>query len=312
MTDASGGAGDQGGQAGGGQQGTGSGAAGGNAGANNAPWHANIDQGIKDFWAAKKYDLSDPVKVLDVVSRSYQGAERLLGVPADELLRMPKPNADTTEVNAFWNRIGVPKEAKDYDFAAVKMADGSDLDPAFLDTMRASLHANRVPKDNAPAVIRDVIKYLEANDRAEAAETTAEVQRQEQALRTNWGNRYAYNLTVAKDALDRIGQAAGLNKQQIDQGWDALSKLGGVGAAAAMEMLRVIGSRMGEHDFVAAGQSRPAGDGGFVSADQARAEIASLLQDRDFQARLLAGNVEAKRKWTNLHQILTGVQTVAA
>lgn len=282
------------------------------AGASGTPWHAGFDPTIKSFLENKKYDLSDPVKVVDVMARSYQGAERLLGVPADELLRLPKPNADTTEVNGFWNRVGVPKEAKDYDFSQIKTAGGEAPDQALVDALRTSLHANRVPKENAPAVLRDVVKYLDSIETEVNAAAAAEIQRQNQWLDQNWGNRKAYNMTVAKDALDRIGAAAGLTKEQIDQGWDALSKQAGIGASYAMEMLRTIGARMGEHDFVSGGQGRPAGDQGAMSQDQARAEIRALLQDRDFQQRLLNKNVEALRKWTNLHQVAAGVQTVAA
>jgi hypothetical protein len=281
------------------------------AAAASAPWHANIDQSIKDFWVAKKYDLSDPARLADVVSRSYQGAERLLGVPADELLRLPKANADSTEVTTFWNRVGVPKEAKDYDFSQIKTAAGEAPDQALVDALRTSLHANRVPKDNAPAVLRDVVKYLDGKQSEVSANATAEVQKQEQWLKTNWGARHAYNLQVAKDALDRFGQASGLTAQQTNQAIDALSKVGGIGAAYAMEMLRQIGSRMGEQEFVAGGL-RPLTDNQPMSQEQAKAEIRALMNDNDFRARLLAGNVEAKRKWDNLHSLSTGVYTPRA
>lgn len=303
----------QGGQAGAaGQQGTGAGAPGGNAGANGAAqrWDAGIDQTIRDFWAAKKYDVSDPTKLVDVVTRNYQNAEKFLGAPADELLRIPKPNAETAEITNFWNRIGVPKEAKDYDFSAIKMADGSDVDPAFVDTMRASLHANRVPKDFAGNVVKDVIKYLEQNDKTEAETVTAEAQRQNQELDKNWGNRKAYNMTVAKDALDRVGQAAGLTQEQINQGWDALSKVGGIGASYALEMLRIIGSRMGEAPFV--NSTNPPGDRNAVSKEDAKAQLDELKRDQAFMNRYLSGDVDANRRMRNLHQIMTGVQTTAA
>lgn len=289
------------------------GAGGASGGGTGSPaWHANIAPEIKDFWAAKKYDLSDPAKLVDVVTRGYQNAEKFMGVPSEDLLRVPKPNADTNEINNFWNRIGVPKEAKDYDFANIKLSDGSELDPAFADAMRASLHSNRVAKENAPNIIRDVVKHLEANDKAALAESTAEIQKQEEALRTNWGNRYAYNLQVAKDALDRIGGASGLTKEQIDQGWDALSKVGGIGASYAMEMLRAIGARMGEAPFVSGGM-QPGGDNNAVmSREGARARIAEIQRDDAQRGRILAGDAAANREWTQLHKILTGVQTTAA
>lgn len=295
-----------------GQQGTAAGATGGNAGASGAPWHANIDQTIRDFWAGKKYDLTDPVKLVDVVTRNYQNAEKFLGVPTEELLRIPKPNADTSEITTFWNRVGVPKEAKEYDFSQIKMADGSEVDPAFFDTMRASLHSNRVPKDYAGNVVKDVIKYLEANDKAEAAEIAATAQEQRQLLDKNWGNRAAYNLTVARDAMERFGQLAGLNKEQTDAAVDALSKIGGIGAAPVLEMFRQIGARMGEAPFVGS-EPRPGGEQlGAMSKEDAKVQIDALKKDQGFVERLLKGDVEAKRRWANLHQVAAGVVTTAA
>ena len=301
----------EGGGAGGGGSGTGGAAGGGGAGGTPA-WHANIDPTIKSFWEGKKYDISDPSKLVDVVTRNYQHAEKFLGVPADELLRLPKPNAETAEINAFWNKVGVPKEGKDYDFAALKMADGSDLDPAFLDAMRASFHANRVPKDMAPNVIKDVVKYLESNDATELAEKTAYVQQQEQELQRAWGTRYQTNVILAKDALGRLGQAAGISAEDAGKAWDALTTSGGIGAAQAMRMLFTLAQRMGEAPSIFAERRGGSGDTATMTPEDARREIDALKQDKDFGNRLRNKNVEAMRKWTQLHQIMTGISTSAA
>lgn len=284
---------------------SGSGGAGAGVGANGSagtPWHASFDQGLKDFWAVKKYDIADPVKLTEALTRGYQNAVKMIGVPEDQLLRVPQANADTSDINAYWNKIGVPKEAKDYDFSEVKTSDGAELDPAFLDRMRASFHANRVTKENAAKIVKDVIAHLEENDRTEAAELTATLQAQQEQLKRNWGNNAPANMVVAKGALDSLGRAAGLTPEQINAGWDALTKVGGIGASYAMEMLRVAGARMGEHAFI----TPPTGSGGdpaIMSRESAMAEINSLKTDRDFYNRLIAGNSEAKRKWENLHKV---------
>ena len=206
----------------------------------------------------------------------------------------------------------MPKEAKDYDFSQIKMKDGSDLDPALADTLRASLHSNRVAKDYAGNVVKDVVKYLDSIADNALAEKTAYVQEQTQQLEKNWGTRAAYNMTVARDAMERFGALAGLTKEQTDQAVDALSKVGGVGAARVLEMFRQIGARMGEAPFIGGGQRSGGEDIGAMSKEDARAQIDALKRDQGFVERLTKGNVEAQRQWRNLHQIMTGTITSAA
>src|SRR5881394_756652 len=64
-------------------------------------------------------------------------AEKLVGVPADQVLRVPKDAADEKGWNAVWSRLGKPTDAKGYDFSDIKFADGTAPDATFVETMRA-------------------------------------------------------------------------------------------------------------------------------------------------------------------------------
>jgi hypothetical protein len=57
-------------------------------------------------------------------------------------------DAKPEDIAAMWQRLGAPKEAKDYDFSGIKFA-GADLEPAFADAMRAGLAAAFVPKQQS-------------------------------------------------------------------------------------------------------------------------------------------------------------------
>jgi hypothetical protein len=267
----------------------------------SAPWYeGKVDSTTIGFWQNKGLKIDDPVAVAAGLTKHYQEAERFIGAPPDELIRVPKPNAAEADVRSYWGRIGVPAEPKDYDLSGVKFSDGTELEQVFTDSVRAALHAGRVPKQYAPDVVKSLVKIEEAQAAAELAERTAVIQRETEALDRNWGTHKAINLAVAQTALQRLGEAAGLTVEQTNAAWDALSKVGGVGAASTMEMLRVIGSRMGEAPYVGSEQS---GMGGTMSAAQAAAEIESLKRDEAFRQRLLKGDTESKRKWDNLHKV---------
>lgn len=284
-----------------GNSGASGGATGGNATA-TALWHeGKIDPVTVGFWRNKGIDDKDPIVVSTKLSEMYRNAEGRLGAPPDELIRQPKPNASESDINAYWQRIGVPAESKDYDLSAVKR-DGKDLDQGYADMLRATLHAGRVHKDQAAGIAAALVKFDEAKDAASLAEKTAHIKNEQEALTRNWGANRTYNAAIAERALQEIGKAAGLTPEQIKQGWDALSTTGGIGASYAMEMLRTIGAKMGEATFIPS-QPGQSGENKIMSRDQAKAEIESLKKDRSFYEQIKKGSTEARRRWDDLHKI---------
>lgn len=265
-----------------------------------AAWHDGIDAALIGVAQSKAWDLADPKKAFSAAAAAYQSAQKLIGVPENELVRLPKPNAPEADVKAFLGRIGVPAEAKEYDLSTVKRADGTELNPGLADSMRAAMFEARVPKDRASGVVAAVVKHMDGQDVAAKADMTTKVAAEIAALKTNWGTNYDFNLTIANTALQKLGQAAGLNESEIKTAWDALSKVGGIGAAKAQEMLRIIGARMGEAPYIAGGQGNTNQP---LSRDAAKAEIDALKRDPQFAKRLMEGGAEERRKWNALHAV---------
>lgn len=302
MTDATGSGGAADGAGAGGTSGAGTGTGDGASGGQKA-WHDGIDQITLGFWQNKGLDPADPRKVAEGLTKFYREVERYVGAPPDQMIRIPQPNAAEADIKAYWNRVGVPAEGKDYDLSGVKFADGKELDTAFADMLRSAMIDGRVPKDRAAGIAQRLIKHMEANDAAELAERTANVKAERELLDKNWGANRAYNEQIAKRALEDLGKAAGLTAEQATKAWDAISVTGGIGASYAMEMLRMIGARMGESPFV---NSQPGSgtNNQAMSKSQALAEIESLKADRGFYKQLVVEkSVEARRRWDNLHKI---------
>lgn len=277
-------------------------AAGAGAGA-AAPWYGDkIDTTTVGFWQNKGIDANDPVAVATKLTEFYRNSEKFVGAPPEEMLRMPKANAPEAEINAYWNKIGVPAEAKDYDLSTVKRADGKELPNGFADAFRAAAHSSRVPKEQAAGLMTALVKNMESVDAAALAERSAIIKAQVEALDKNWGTNKTYNLAKAERALQDLGKAAGLSPEDTKEAWDALGTVGGIGAAAAMEMLRVIGTKMGEPTDLITGDK--GGGDKVMSIDQAKARIDELKLDKGFYKRLVTDKeAAANREWQDLHKI---------
>jgi hypothetical protein len=272
------------------------------------PWYQGaIEPEVLGLWQNKGYDYSDPVKLTQALTKSYREAESRLGAPANMLLRLPKDASDEAGWNAVHERLGVPKEGKEYDFAAVKMKDGSQVDQGFTDAMRKALHRARVSKENAPAVVKSVVDFLEASDAAEAAELSGSVADERAELEKNWGAQMQANMFMAAEGLRTLAHKVNISEDEAKHAWDTLSTIGGLGAAKAMEMLRLVGELSREPGALVSG-SGAAANRGLMSRESALAEIVALKGDKDFSAKLFKGDRESRRTWDRLHQIAHGQQ----
>ena len=281
------------------------------AGSQSAPWYGDkVDEVTVGFWKNKGIDPADPVSVATKLTEFYRNSEKFVGAPPEQMIRIPSANAPEADVRAYWNRIGVPAEPKDYDLAGVKFSNGTELDQGFIDTFRAAAHSARVPKEQAAGLMQSLVKHMEQNDAAELAERTTLIKAQQEALDKNWGTNKNYFMEVSKRALETLGAAAGLTPEQAKQGWDAISSGGHIGGAYALEMLRTVAQKLGEAPFVPA-QPGQAGNNQMMSIEQAKAEINSLKNDAMFRERLLKGGTEEKRRWGDLHKIAYPAARVA-
>lgn len=277
-----------------------------NSGNAGAPWYGDkVDQVTIGFWQNKGIDANDPVAVATKLTEFYRNSEKFVGAPPEEMIRIPKANAAEADIRAYWGKIGVPAEAKDYDLSTVKRSDGKELDPSFSDAFRSAAHSARVPKDQAAGMMTALVKQMEAVDATKAAEKTSYVKTQQEELDRNWGTSKAINLARAEEALQHLGKAAGMTPEQAKNAWDALTIVGGINASHALEMLRVVsmgGGRSTEPSGLI-GQDQTQLNNGIMSVEQAIAKIESLKMDKDWYGRLSRGGAAEKKEWTDLHKI---------
>jgi hypothetical protein len=266
------------------------------------PWYSGvqgIDQEIVGHWTNAGWANKKPEEIAVEATKSWKAAERHVGAPADQIVRLPKELSDEKGWDAVWKRLGKPAEAKGYDFSAIKFADGSALEEGFQNTMREVAYKLNLPKDAATAIAAEFAKYLDGAETSENAERTAKLAEQKAALKKNWGPNEAANMFVAQ----RSAAALGVTPADIA----ALESV--IGYDRVMEMFRTIGTKIGEDKFIQ-GTNKGTGNAP-MTRDEAVARKADLMSDKVWATAFLAGDKAKAREMEALNIIITGIAAAA-
>ncbi len=256
------------------------------------PWHDGVDAEILGHWQNKGWKVEDPREIALAATKQAREAEKHFGVPADQLLKMPKADAKPEDVQAFWARLGAPKEAKEYDFSSVKM-NGEALPESLDAAMRAALAQAFVPKDKATSIAAGVAKALESANTQESTVAAGKLAEEKAKLAADWKANYDFNHLKAMEGARRLGITP-----------DAVKALEGqIGYAAVMEAMRKIGSATSEDTFIERGAT---GGGVPHTRDGAVARKSELMADKAWSDRYLKGGVPEKQEMDRLNTMIDG------
>lgn len=286
------------------EAGAGGAAAAGDAGAAAAaaaagaakPWYDGLDGETIGHWDNKGWKKDDPKALVTELTKAWKGLEKHFGAPADQIIRLPKDTSDEAGWKAVRQRLGAPPEAKDYDLSGIKRADGSDLDAAFVDTMRASLHKAGVPKDAASEIVKAAIKPMDDAAAATLAARQAAAQAGRTDLQKEWGSNFEFNRLTAMQGAKRAAGSDEAGAKLIDSMEQA------IGYKATMEFFRKIGAGTSEDTFVESSSS-----GNPTTLNGAKARIEELKSDPEWTARFLKGSKKEVDEMNNLMRLVVGV-----
>jgi hypothetical protein len=260
----------------------------------NKPWYDGADTELVGYIQNRGLDKMEPKAAALAEAKAHREAERLLGVPADQLLRFPKDANDKEGWAKIHARLGVPTDAKEYDFTAVKTAAGQPIGETIANTLRAAAGEAALTKDQAAAVAKSVVKLFDETEATKAAEYAIKLDAEKASLKTNWGQNATANLIVAQNAATKLG----VTPAELS----ALESV--VGYSRVMEMFRTVGSKIGEDVFVNGG---PGGGNQPVSKEAAQQRLDELGRDQDWQAKFNKGDVKALQEFNNLTRMVAGV-----
>lgn len=237
-----------------------------------ADWTATLGDELKGYVQTKGF--KDPGAVVD----SYRNLEKLHGVPPERLLKLPE-KFEGDDARAVFQRIGMPKEAKDYNVQIPKELG----DEKVAERIKEFAFKNNLTNRQVEALVAEEI--ADYNSRVESAKSQANVASEQ--LKQKWGAAYEQNKNIAQAGA----QAFGITKEHMA----ALDMA--LGPAGTMEMLHSLGVKSGESSFVSG--TNPGAQTN--TPDGAKVKIDALIKDASFNARLKAGDIDAKKQWDQLH-----------
>lgn len=245
----------------------------------NGNWFDSFDTDLKGYIQTKGW--KDPAAVVG----SYRNAEKLLGVPPEQVVKLPKDDAPAEAWDAVWKQLGAPETAEDYGF---KPAEGGD--PTMAEWMGKAFHEAKVPKGMAAKIAEKYQAFVQNFQEQQAATKQAKAGQEAATLKLEWGAAQEQNLRIAQKAT----MALGIDGEMIDKLEDAM------GYAGVMKFFHGIGSKMGESDFVSGDTTN--GFKGAMSPEQALAEINALKADKGFAKKYNEGDKEARARMSQLHK----------
>lgn len=244
-------------------------------------WYSKLDADTQGWLENKGLKLDDPSAVLPKAVDGFRNAEKFVGVPADELVRVPK-ETDAEGWAKVFNKLGRPAEPKDYDLA---VPEGGD--PNITEWAKATFHEAGLTAKQARIISEKFNGMTQGRMEQNKEVYAANIARETEALKAEWGAAYDQNINVARQAT----RAFGLDTATID-------KLeGAFGFAGLMKFMINLGGKIGEDKFHS-GEGSPGF--GALTPGQAMDKLSALKSDPQWSARYLAGAAAEKAEMDRL------------
>lgn len=227
--------------------------------------------------------------------KAHFHAEKHLGVPEAQRLRIPADLSDADGWKQVWEKVGVPASADLYDLSSIKRADGKDVDEGLTKALRAALHDGKVSAANAPAVAKAVVAHLDEQQATALAAQGTKLEQQKQKLVDNWGANFEVNKEVARRAIERLGVS-----QEEAVGLESI-----IGYDRIMEMFRKIGETHREAAFP--GLPGQPGENVPMTKEAAKARWDVLKADKAWVDKFNKGDAQAVAEHRRIVQLMAGI-----
>ena len=222
---------------------------------------------------------------VDKLAKSYTHLVKKMGVPAEQLLRLPGAGEPMDDV---YNALGRPETHEHYDM--------SDYAPETTENFRQLAHEIGLNNDQANALFNAYVDSIAGQEESESEAFDQFEVENTQALQKEWGGDFDKNVELARRAFMNFATP------------EAVEIMEQTGLGNHPEILKVF-SRVGEllqEDSVLPGSSTPILGG--MNPAQAQQSIDAKMADPNFRNAYLdqynPGHAEAVREMTKLHEYI--------
>lgn len=241
--------------------------------ATGGAWYDSIqDADLRGYVQNKGW--GDPVEL----ANGYRNLEKLLGT---EKVPLPKGADDAEGWSRVYDALGRPKDASGY-----KIAVPEGGDPEFAKAAADLFHKSGLSAQQAEAVTGWYNSQVQAQMEAQATARSQAAEQQLHALRQEWGSAWDENVNLGQRAAKQFG----LNGEQL------AAIEAGLGTGELLKFMARIGRGLTEHSF----ESGRTTNGFGMTPEAAQARIAALRSDRDWSAKYLSGNADARAELEKL------------
>lgn len=249
-----------------------------------ADWLNGMDDATKGFVTNKGW--KNPAEVLG----SYQNLEKLVGAPADKLVKLPAAD-DADGWKAVHAKLGCPQTPAEYNFNADAAKGGN---PDFAKWAGENFQALGLSVKQGQELAGRFEKYAEGLKAAQDQAQITQLQEGQKGLQKEWGAAYDQNVQIAK----RGAAVMGVDKATLDKIENA------IGFDGVMKLFHSMGAKTGEANFV---HGSP-GNGALTPAAAAE-RISALKADPTFVKRYTEGDANARQEMQRLHEMMSPGET---
>jgi hypothetical protein len=204
------------------------------------------------------------------MAQGYRNLEKLVG---GEKVPLPKGDTDNEGWDRVYKALGRPAKPEDYQLP--------DLESA------QAYHKLGLTGRQATGLSAWQDTLQAAREQKAKEETASQRAQQLAAVRKEWGVEFDENVRLGKRAVREFGLENSVEKLEA-----------ALGSGDLLKLTAKLGRGLKEDSF--AGGSVPAAG---LTKEGAKEELALLQRDKAFATRYLAGEADAVRKFTRLHEV---------
>lgn len=208
--------------------------------------------------------------------QAYQNAQKLIGVPENELLRLPNEKTDKAGLDAFYNKLGRPTDPSGYE---IPLPQGQ-TESKTAEWAKGKFHELGLSGAQGAKLGAAFNEHIAALQVEQQTAYQNQIAQESEALKKEWGAAYDAKLLAGKKAVETFG----ITREKID----AMEKLAGF--SELMRLMANIGGKLGEDTFVTADSKNSSFN--TMTPAEAKARITALRQDPEWVKGYLAKNVD--------------------
>lgn len=247
-------------------------------------WFEGLEPELLGHLQSRGLDKKEAPDAARQLVRDHREAQQKLGLPADQVLRLPQKADDPAWANV-WERLGAGKEAADYKFEGVTAA------PELLEDLRAAAKEAGIPVAAATKIAAQLASAAAARGAMTEEQSKAALAADQTTLRQTWGANYDLNLFRAQNAVKALG-------------WDASivdTLHAAVGGTKVLNGLLQLANGMAEPDTLRGNSPLSSGS---LTYQQAVDRKNTLMADRAWGAKWASGDADARTEMSNLDRVI--------